>query len=124
MQFREQQAIYLQIVDYACEQILRGIWLPEQRIPSVRELAITLEVNPNTIMRAYEILQDETICSNKRGVGFFTSLDTYEKVQLYKRKQFIENDLPPLFKNMHLLGISIRELEERYQNYTANLNVN
>ena len=121
MQFREQQAIYLQIVDYACEQVLLGKWMLSQRIPSVRELAITLEVNPNTIMRAYEILQVEGICSNKRGVGFFTDADAMEKVKNYKRKQFIENELPVLFKSMYLLDISFNEIQERYQTYTSTL---
>ncbi|HRN58369.1 MAG TPA: GntR family transcriptional regulator, partial [Agriterribacter sp.] len=50
MQFKDSQSIYLQIADYVCEKILLGEWKAEQRIPSVRELAVQLEVNPNTVM--------------------------------------------------------------------------
>jgi len=46
MQFKESQAIYLQIADYVCEQVLLKEWKTDQRIPSVRELAVQLEVNP------------------------------------------------------------------------------
>ena len=57
MQFRETRPIYLQIADYVCEKILLRQWNAGERIPSVRELAVTLEVNPNTVMRTVEFLQ-------------------------------------------------------------------
>ena len=57
MEFRTNEAIYLQIAAYVSENILLGKWLPEQKIPSVRDMAVELEVNPNTVMRAYELLQ-------------------------------------------------------------------
>ena len=57
MEFKDKQSIYLQIADYVCEQIVLGQWPPGERIPSVRDLASTLEVNPNTVMRTYDFLQ-------------------------------------------------------------------
>ena len=66
MQFRESQAIYLQIADYVCEKILLKEWVADSRIPSVRELAIQLEVNPNTVMRSVEFLQQQDIIYNQR----------------------------------------------------------
>ena len=75
MEFREPQAIYLQIAEYVCEKILLKIWTTDQKIPSVRELAVDLEVNPNTVMRAYEFLQNREIIYNKRGIGFFIKND-------------------------------------------------
>jgi DNA-binding transcriptional regulator YhcF (GntR family) len=65
MQFRESQAIYLQIADYVCEKIMLKEWKAEERIPSVRELAVQLEVNPNTVMRTYEFLQQQEIIYNQ-----------------------------------------------------------
>ena len=56
MQFRETASIYLQIADYICEKILLKEWKVDERVPSVRELAMQLEVNPNTVMRTYEFL--------------------------------------------------------------------
>ena len=70
MQFRESRAIYLQIADYICERILLKQWKTDERIPAVRELAVQLEVNPNTVMRTYEFLQSQNIIQNQRGIGF------------------------------------------------------
>ena len=75
MEFKDSQAIYLQIADHICEQVLLNKWQPEERIPSVRELAVMLEVNPNTVMRTCELLQQQEIIYNKRGIGYFISND-------------------------------------------------
>ena len=71
MEFRENEAIYSQVANFVTEHIMLGKWLPEQKIPSVRELASDLQVNPHTVVRAYEILQSREVISNKRGIGFF-----------------------------------------------------
>ena len=85
MEFRETQSIYLQIADYVCEKILLKEWSPGGRIPSVRELAIQLEVNPNTVMRSYEFLQQEQIIFNQRGIGFFAAEDAVKQATRYRR---------------------------------------
>lgn len=117
MNFHSNKAIYIQIADLICEKILAGTFKEEERIPSVRELAVDLEVNPNTVMRTYEYLQDLEIISNKRGVGFFVNTDSAERVTTYLRKEFMEQELPNLFKNMKILAININELEKLYQQY-------
>ena len=114
MEFREQQAIYLQIADYVCENILLQKWLPNDRLPSVRELAVDLQVNPNTVMRAYEFLQGREIIFNKRGIGYFVSQDATDRIVAYRREQFMNNDLPVFFKNMYLLGIGMDEITGKY----------
>jgi DNA-binding transcriptional regulator YhcF (GntR family) len=69
MQFRESNAIYLQIADYICERILLQQWKAGERIPAVRELAVQLEVNPNTVMRTYEFLQGKTSFTTKEALA-------------------------------------------------------
>ena len=59
MDFSSSRAIYLQIVDWVCAQIVSGHWLVGERVLSVRELGARLEVNPNTVMRSYEMLQNQ-----------------------------------------------------------------
>jgi len=115
MEFKETQAIYLQIGDYVCEQILLGRWKEGDRLLSVRELGVALEVNPNTVMRTYDFLQGREIIFNKRGVGYFVSDDAGQKITRYRKKQFLEQDLPVVFKNMSLLGMTFKELENEYQ---------
>ena len=117
MEFKEAQAIYLQIGDYVCEQILTGRWKEGDRIQSVRELGVALEVNPNTAMRAYDFLQTKEIIFNKRGVGYFVSDDAARKIIQHRKKQFLEQDLPVVFKNMTLLGMTFKELENEHHQY-------
>ena len=74
MEFKDTQAIYLQIVDWMCDNIVKEKWKSDERIPSVRELGILLEVNPNTVMRAYECLQNQHIIYNETLGSVFLSV--------------------------------------------------
>ena len=56
MNFKESKAIYLQIADRICDEILLGQFGEEERIPSVREYAAIVEVNANTVMRSFDYL--------------------------------------------------------------------
>jgi GntR family transcriptional regulator len=117
MQFRESQAIYLQIADYICEKILLEEWKADARIPSVRELAIQLEVNPNTVMRSFEFLQEQAIIYNQRGIGYFVAATAYKNALQYRKNEFIDKDLPSIFRNLYLLGMEIDELKPRFEKY-------
>jgi len=120
MEFKETQAIYLQIGDYVCEQILLGRWNEGDRILSVRELGVDLQVNPNTVMRTFDFLQNNEIIFNKRGVGYFVAEQAKEKIINYRRNQFMDHELSIFFKNITLLGMSFDELKVRYDEYIKN----
>lgn len=117
MQFRESTAIYLQIVDYICEKILLKKWKTGERIPSVRELAVQLEVNPNTVMRTFEFLQGQNIIQNQRGIGYFVSADAIKNVTQYRKTEFIDKELPHFFRSLFLLGMDLDELKPRYEKF-------
>lgn len=117
MEFNDQKPIYLQIADYILENILTGKWKIDQRIPSVRELAIMIEVNPNTVMRTYTYLQEKEIIYNKRGIGYHISKNAYNGAKRLKKVEFIENLLPSVFKNMDLLQLDTSEFNKLYHNY-------
>jgi GntR family transcriptional regulator len=117
MDFRDGQAIYLQIVEYVCEQILLKQWLPGNKIISIRDLAVTMEVNPNTVQRAYEFLQQREIIVNKRGVGYFVEEPAVTKIIAFRKEKFIENELSVFFRNMYLLNISMDEIKSRYAEF-------
>ena len=117
MNFRDDKSIYLQIADYFYENILTHEMDSNERIPSVRDLAVEAEVNPNTVMRTYKFLQDNNIIYNKRGIGYFISEDAYEITHKMKKEEFINEKLPQFFKSMNNLNISISELENLYDEY-------
>lgn len=117
MDFRESQPIYLQIADHVCEKIFLQEWKPGMRIPSVRELAVQLEVNPNTVMRTYEHLQQLEIIYNQRGIGYFVAQHAQKTALKYRKNEFMEKDLPVLFRNMYLLEIDIEEMNNLFEKY-------
>ncbi|MCL6272994.1 GntR family transcriptional regulator [Muricauda sp. 2012CJ35-5] len=114
MDFDNSKPIYLQIVEFFYENILIKDWQEGGRIPSVREVAMMVEVNPNTAIRAFNYLQDLEVIYNKRGIGYFVAEDGYSKVLEIKRKEFLEQSLPDVFKKMDLLNISFTELKNAY----------
>ncbi|WP_207434421.1 GntR family transcriptional regulator [Sabulibacter ruber] len=119
MEFRNNEAIYLQIAAYVSENILLGKWLPEDKIPSVRELAVELQVNPNTVMRTFEYLQNQEVIYNKRGIGFFVAPDGVGKVKKYRKERFLQQDLPEFFRNVILLDIPLEELQQLYEQFKS-----
>jgi GntR family transcriptional regulator len=114
MEFKNNQAIYLQIASYFFENILQKKWNANEKIPSIRDVAIEFEVNPNTTMRTFNYLQDKGIIFNKRGLGYYVSDDGYQKTLELKKEEFIKEELPALFKNMGLLGLTISNIETLY----------
>ena len=117
MQFKEKKAIYIQIADKITDNILSERWKQEERIPSVREMAVDMEVNPNTIARTYGYLQDQGIIKNQRGIGYFVAPDAGELAKETKRQDFIKNELPLFFKSLDLLGIDLKTIDKLHRKY-------
>ena len=121
MKFNDNQSIFIQIADYVCEQILKKTYQVDMQIPSVRELGIKLEVNPNTVMRAYERLSSNEIIYNKRGIGYFVSNEAENKILLNRKKKLVEEVLPAIFEEMNLLGITDDELILLHNSYNKKI---
>ncbi len=117
MKFNDSQAIYLQIAYFIEEKILRTEWNVGERVPSVRDMAVAMEVNPNTVVRTYELLQQKEIIYNKRGIGYFVSEDACSMVLKERREHFSTHELPNFFKNIQLLDFSWEEITSLYQSY-------
>jgi len=110
MEFNQNQPIYLQIVDKICDQVALGQLQSKSKLPSVRELAVELEVNPNTIVKSYALLEQEKIIYKQRGIGYFVEEKAKKLILKNKREIFIHKTLPSLFEEMHQLDISIDDI--------------
>ena len=118
MDFDNSKPIYLQLVDFFYENILLRKWQEGERIPSVRELAVMVEVNPNTAIRAFNHLQELEVIYNKRGIGYFVAEDGHSKVLEIKRNEFKEVVLPDVFKKMRLLDVKFEEVKNLYDQHS------
>ncbi len=117
MKFKESKSIYLQIADRICDEILQGKYKEEERIPSVREYAATVEVNANTVVRSFDYLQGQDIIYNKRGLGYFVALEGRERILELRKEVFLKEDLPEFFRQLMTLDIPIKEVEKMYKEY-------
>ncbi|MBR1469353.1 MAG: GntR family transcriptional regulator [Prevotella sp.] len=116
MTFNNDKAIYLQMADRLCDEILAGRYKADDRIPSVRDYAVTLEVNTNTAVKTYEHLGREGIIYNKRGIGYFVAAEARDLILQRRREAFRRQTLPELFRQMRLLGIGIDEIGRAWEN--------
>ncbi len=124
MQFNNRSPIYLQIAQYIHDLIISSSWVEEERIPSVRDMAMQLEVNPNTVIRTYSMLQDEGILENQRGIGYFTAKGAKKEVLKKRREHFIKSELPNLFDSMRKLDITLEEIETYFLLFNKEHNYN
>ena len=122
MNFNESSPIYLQIADKLCDGVLSGLYTAGQRIPSVREMAVAIEVNPNTVQRTYTTLQEWGIVELRRGQGYFVAADALARTRTRRRRMLEQEEIPRLLEYLNALSMSIdqfsalcREAQERQQ---------
>jgi len=111
MEFSQPKGIYQQIADQMRDRILAGEWQEGERIPSVRELAVGVGVNPNTVTKSYQALLDREIIENQRGLGYFVAADAKRRIVDEMKKEFVREELPRVFRTMRLLGMRLQDLE-------------
>ena len=114
MEFSEPKGIFQQIADQIRERILDGEWQAGERIPSIRELAIDLGVNPNTVTKSYQALMDRDIIENQRGRGYFVNAGAIAAILDEMRTELVRDELPRLFRAMRILDIGIDELADYF----------
>ena len=118
MNFNNDKAIYIQIADRLCDEILAGTYQDDERIPSVREYAVLLQVNTNTAVKAYDELARSEIIYNKRGLGYFVTKGAQKKILKERKQLFMKEKLPEMFRHMQLLGIDISEIGEEWNRFS------
>ncbi len=86
LDYRDVRPIYTQIIDSFKEQITAGILRTGDKLPSVRELAVQLAINPNTIQRSYRALESEGWIVTVPGKGCFVSANSSCQEQELKKQ--------------------------------------
>ena len=94
MTFKEGQPIYVQIAERLCDEVLSGTYGAGQRVPSVREYSVLLEVNVNTTVKAYDYLAQRGVIYNRRGMGYYVADDAATRIRDERRRAFVGEELP------------------------------
>jgi GntR family transcriptional regulator len=109
-EFHASKPIYLQVADRIYYAIVRGEIKSGDKLPSVREMAVQMGVNPNTIQRTYADMEREGIVETKRGQGTFVKQEAAIETTLRNR---IKSDIIGTFvANMEEIGLSKEEMIE------------
>ena len=107
MNFREGQPIYLQIAERVMDEILADQYKADERVPGLRDYSVLLQVNVNTIVKAFDILTTRGILYNKRGLGSFVAPEAKDIIHQTRREEVLNQQLPELARNMQQLNIPI-----------------
>ena len=106
----EEKSIYLQISEMIETDVLRGILLEEEQVPSTNELARLYTINPATAAKGVGLLVDEGILYKRRGIGMFVAPGAREKILAKRRAAFARGHIVPLLAEARSLGITKDEL--------------
>lgn len=108
VEFDNNLPIYLQIMNYIKKEIVVGRLKAGDKIPAVRELALELQINPNTVQRALQELERENIVETKRGLGRYV---TSEELRIMENKKAMASDLLDHFiQGMQELGFANKDI--------------
>ncbi|AQS60020.1 GntR family transcriptional regulator [Desulforamulus ferrireducens] len=106
--FNNNQPIYLQIVQRICRQILRGELGAGDKLPSVRDLAVQMGVNPNTVQRVYSELERLAVAETRRGLGTFI---TEQESRLQRlREELMAEQIENFIRDMQEMGFTASEI--------------
>ena len=119
MRFNDDKPIFAQIAELFAGDIVAGRIPPGDRLPSARDIASSLEVNPNTAARALQALSETGIARLERGTGYYVSETGAQIARELRKTRFLDEEVPRLFRSMSDLGIGFEEIDRRWKDYES-----
>ncbi len=119
MAIQDNRPIYLQIANMLMDRIVSERYPDDSRIPSVREVAASAQVNVNTVVRSFEWLERHGIIYNRRGLGYFTAENAARTIADLRREEFFTGEMDYFFERLRQIGMNPAELSRRYETYIA-----
>lgn len=113
MKFNNHVPIYLQIIDLIKRDIILGNRKPGEKLDSVREYALALKVNPNTVQKAYQEMERNELAFTQRGIGRFIVEDKTVVANLMK--EISSEIIGEYITKMHEIGYNNKEILERLE---------
>ncbi|MDO4617831.1 MAG: GntR family transcriptional regulator [Lachnospiraceae bacterium] len=115
MEFQNNQPIYLQVINDIKRRLIRGEISSGEKLSSVRELAQTYQINPNTASRVYKEMETMGICFTRRGLGTFITEDEEKIMEI--RQEMAGEYLQEFIKGMTEMGFSFDEIRKMLEEY-------
>ncbi len=109
-QWDNSQPIYRQLRDRVVAMILEGVLREGDPLPSVRNVAVELRLNPLTVLKGYQQLVDERLVEKRRGRGMYICAGAAAALRTDERRRFLENDWPKVRAIITRLGLGVEDL--------------
>src|SRR5271166_628151 len=109
-EWNDNQPIYHQLRDRVVAMILDGVLKEGDPLPSVRNVAAELRVNPLTVLKGYQQLVDEGLVESRRGRGMFINVGARELLLQGERQRFLAEEWPRVSATIQRLGLTPKEL--------------
>ncbi len=106
----DDQPIYRQLRDKVAAAIIEGALKEEEPLPSVRNIAVELQINPITASKAYQELVAEGLVERRRGLGMFIIEGARSRLLADERTRFLEIEWPRIVERIEALGLNMKEL--------------
>ncbi len=107
----DSQPIYQQLRERTIANILSGELAEGEALPSVRQIAVELQINPITVSKAYQLLVDDGLVEKRRGLGMFVTAGARKRLLASEREHFLQQGWPQLLQRIHNLGIDLQQLK-------------
>ncbi|MFZ6642801.1 GntR family transcriptional regulator [Undibacterium sp. TC4M20W] len=108
--WNDQTPIYRQLKQRVLGMMLDGLLKPGDALPSVRQVAAEYQLNPITVLKAYQELVDEELVEKRRGVGMYMTESALDKLLANERQRFIEEEWPAMLERIRRLGLDVQQL--------------
>lgn len=115
MIYAKEKVLFVKIADRLCDDILSGHYQEGDRVASVRELAAEFEVNVNTVLRAFDLLQRDEILQQQRGIGMLVARGARRRVLAARRKDFLQTEMPDFLRRLRLLGMDLSDVQRAWE---------
>ncbi len=110
MEFNSESPIFYQLAEYLEKLILQGDIKEGEMLPPMRSVTADLEINHQTVLKAFRILSDRGLTEKIRGTGFKISENARQKIIKNKQKDYLKEELPEALQKGLLLDINKEEL--------------
>ncbi|WED28395.1 GntR family transcriptional regulator [Vibrio sp. DW001] len=113
--WQDNQPIFRQLSEQITEQILQGVWLEEQPLPSVRTVAAELKINHLTVMKGYQLLVDDGLVEKRRGQGMFVAKGALKVLQNKQKSDFMTRQMPLIAQTLQQIDMPLDEFVQQLQ---------
>lgn len=110
IKFSNDKPIFIQLAELIKSEIISGKYQTGDKLPSVREFALEFQVNPNTVQKALQILEDDGLITTDRTNGKFVA-NSLKQIESQKNKT-IKQEIDSFFEKMKSFGLSIDEIKD------------